>query len=64
MSVKVTVSWRFAPPDLPEESAAPNVDFGEKARRDEAPATILAADQVLSLGSSVVAPGLAVLVPA
>jgi hypothetical protein len=64
MSVKVTVSWRFMPPGPSEESAAPYVDFEEKTRRDEAPAMILAPDQVLPLGSSVVAPGLAVLMPA
>ena len=64
MSVKVTVSWRFVPPGLSEESAAVYVDFGEKASRSEGPAVILAPDQVLPLGSSVVAPGLAVLVPA
>ncbi len=64
MSVKITVSWRFIPPGLSDESAAPYVDFGEEARRDEAPPMIPAPDQVLPLGSSVVAPGLAVFVPA
>jgi hypothetical protein len=64
MSVNITVSWHFAPTGLPEGLATPYADFGEKVRRDEAPAVIVAPDQVLPLGSSVVAPGLAVLMPA
>jgi hypothetical protein len=62
MSVKITVSWRFTPPGMFDEPAPP--DFGESARRDDAPSVNRAPDQVLPLGSSVVAPGLAVLMPA
>jgi hypothetical protein len=64
MSVKITVSWRFVPPGLSDEPAVPYNDFGDKARRDEAPSMSPAPDQVLPLGSSVVAPGLAVFMPA
>ncbi len=63
MSVNITVSWHFTPTGLPDELAKPYADFGEKARHDEAPAVIVEPDRVLPLGSSVVAPGLAVLMP-
>jgi hypothetical protein len=64
MSVKITVSWHFMLPGLPNELGSPYVDFGDSALRGDVPFMNLAPDRVLPLGSSVVAPGLAVLMPA
>jgi hypothetical protein len=64
MSVKITVSWRFVLPGQYPESGSPHVDVWENTRRNDTPPMSPALDRVLPLGSSVVAPGLALLMPA
>jgi hypothetical protein len=64
MSVEITVSWRFVPPGLPDELAEPSADLGAKSRPEAVRRMHPAPDQVLPLGSSVVAPGLALFMPA
>ena len=64
MSVKITVSWHFMPNDLSGEPPALGLDLAQNPRRRDAPTMDPVPDRVLPLGSSVVAPGLAVFVPA
>jgi hypothetical protein len=64
MSIKITVSWRFMPPGQYPESGSSYVDVWENTRRNDTSPMSPVFDRVLPLGSSVVAPGLAVLMPA
>lgn len=63
MSVEITVSWRFVTLGSSHDQGSQYVRFAEKARRDETSTIKPAPDRVLPLGSSVVAPGLAVFMP-
>jgi len=64
MSVKISVSWQFASVGMADRSAQQPADLGESAHQGDGPSVNPIPDQVLPLGSSVVAPGLAVLMPA
>jgi len=64
MSVQVTVSWSFAPPGFLVGPAGPVVEFDAKTADDALAHMVPVPVQVLPAGSSVVSPGLGVLVPA
>lgn len=63
MSVEITVSWCFVPHGTEVETPEPS--FGSRAEigDDDAAPMAHGADRVVPQGSSVVAPGLAVVMP-
>lgn len=63
MSVEITVSWRFVPHGSDIELAGSPFDFDPKISEGTGAPEIHKADHVLPLGSSVVAPGFAMLMP-
>lgn len=64
MSVEITVSWRFEQPDMLAEPTWHQAEFGKQVHYDDVPRISPAPDRVLPLGSSFVAPGLALFTPA